>query len=58
MYKSPSMSAIIITQVIGSHIGDNTHSQDQSMYSVSFNPMNKTVSKPKNPIPPLELLLI
>lgn len=39
------------------HNGDTTHHQDQSIYPVSFNPMNKIVSNPVNPIP-LELLLL
>jgi hypothetical protein len=36
------------------HSGENTHHHDQSIYPVSFNPMNRIVSKPQKPIPPLE----
>jgi len=40
------------------HKGDSTHHQDQLMYPVSLRPINNTVSKPGNPMPPeVEVLL-
>ena len=37
------------------HRGDSTHHQDQLMYPVSLRPINNTVSKPVNPMPPEEV---
>jgi len=37
------------------HIGDSTHHQDQLMCPVSLRPINNTVSKPGNPMPPEEV---
>jgi hypothetical protein len=37
------------------HRGDSTHHQDQLMYPVSLRPINNTVSKPGNPMPPEEV---
>jgi len=34
------------------HNGDNTHSHDQVITPVSFNPINNTVRSPVKPIPP------
>jgi len=42
---------IIIPIIADIHNGDNTHHQLQVMYPVSFNPINKIVSIPENPIP-------
>ena len=36
------------------HIGDSTHHHDQSIFPMSLSVMNTMVSKPTNPIPPLE----
>lgn len=33
--------------------GDSTHHHDHEMYPVSFSAMNKIVSKPVKPMPPL-----
>lgn len=41
---------------VGTHIGANTHNQDQLIYPVSFNTINTIANNPQNPIPPLELL--
>ena len=38
-------------------IGDKTQNQLQLIKPVSLSPMNRIVSKPTNPIPPLELEL-
>jgi len=37
------------------HSGDSTHHQDQLMCPVSLRPINNTVSKPGNPMPPEEV---
>jgi len=34
------------------HSGDSTHPQDQLMCPVSLRPINNTVSRPGNPMPP------
>src|SRR5688500_14887668 len=36
------------------HIGDSTHPHDQSIFPMSLSVINTIVSKPANPIPPLE----
>lgn len=47
------------TRLKGIKVGANTVHQDQDIWPVNFNPINKIVSNPKNPIPPLlELLLL
>lgn len=40
------------TIATGSHSGDNTHHQDQSITLHNFNVINTMASKPQNPIPP------
>lgn len=62
---SKTINAITkIKSIIAVHIhkGLNTHHHDQSIYLVSFNPINNMVNKPKNPIPlfdePVLLILI
>jgi hypothetical protein len=37
------------------HSGERTHSQDQLIYPVSFNPINRMVNIPAKPIPPVFL---
>jgi len=50
-------TTILIPNEIGIHKGANTHTQLQEIKPVNFKPMNKIVSKGKNPIP-LEPLLL
>lgn len=40
----------------GSHNGDKTHHQDQSIKCVSFKIMKTIERRPQKPIPPVELL--
>lgn len=49
------MAIITRTMIAIIHIGDRTHHHDQSITFPSFNPMNRMVNTPVNPIP-LELL--
>lgn len=54
----PTLNNINKTIPVGINMGDKTHHQDHFMYPVSFKPINRTVNKPKNPIPPDDVLRV
>ena len=52
----PPMTANTIAS--GIQMGASTHHHDQEMIPPSFSPMNRIASRPKNPMPPFEVLLL
>lgn len=53
MITIPAIININTTITKGIQIGANTHNQDQVMYPVNFNAINKIANNPENPIPEL-----
>ena len=53
-----AMAMIKITNRKLIHRGERTHNQDHAMKPVSLSPMNKTVRRLANPIPPPDDVLL